>query len=786
GMQQTATTTATTATAATTKVTAAPSATEIGVSSAGSVTAVTSTSQPSVKLEQLTAATATTTAAQVITVVAPSHTTQAHGQPVVVQVSSGGQFIAVAVSPDNATQTTNSQPDATSASVGTPATNVSTEDEDQATSSFDDFASAAAYTNGNSNSAAMTYYTTDSYTTATAYYNSSVTYSQDAKQLQHSSGDNAVTVNNNASSNTTTTALLINPFSLHTASDTNSTATNANSAAIVASVVANAATNSSATAIVATPAVVTTGPATNLHHQNVRDMDIVHVQWLIENYETAEGVSLPRSTLYSHYQQHCQQHGIEPVNAASFGKLIRSVFIGLRTRRLGTRGNSKYHYYGIRVKPGSTLSRIMDQSGSGTVTAESGQPATKRSKTNAPVTSTPAKSSTSSQVNTEATHQATLTATSPEVLQTYLGDPKSILSSVWPEEPTVSNNDTDSPSALATRFAACYRKHYEQVINSIGNLQFNAVEELWHQFWQGEGNSKGDSLSLSVEQLHQLTATTSPSSEDDTITSLADWIIQTDYTLYNSVITSLLLPNLLKPIPQQLTQQIRNFAKNINCWMSNALIGFDETFIALKVSAVSAFSHTLRRYTSLNHLSSAARAVLQNQQQIEQMISDLNRVDFKNVQEQASWVCQCDDHLVEQIEQSFKLLLQEANPFDKWGLWCEQVLDMCLQDNEVRSSTQFFFKWGFYSSLVMRDLTLRSASSFGSFHLIRLLFDEYIFYLIEHRVAKQTGKTPLQVLGEVCIKLLLRKLTFRFFLGSISSKSKQFGSKLNRNHVFLK
>lgn len=45
----------------------------------------------------------------------------------------------------------------------------------------------------------------------------------------------------------------------------------------------------------------------------------------------------------------------EPVNAASFGKLIRSVFLGLRTRRIGTRGNSKYHYYGIRVKPSSML-----------------------------------------------------------------------------------------------------------------------------------------------------------------------------------------------------------------------------------------------------------------------------------------------------------------------------------------------------------------------------------------------------------------------------------------------
>lgn len=61
------------------------------------------------------------------------------------------------------------------------------------------------------------------------------------------------------------------------------------------------------------------------------------VQWLIDNYETAEGVSLPRSTLYAHYLRHCNEHKLEPVNAASFGKLIRSVFLGLRTRRLGTR-----------------------------------------------------------------------------------------------------------------------------------------------------------------------------------------------------------------------------------------------------------------------------------------------------------------------------------------------------------------------------------------------------------------------------------------------------------------
>lgn len=50
--------------------------------------------------------------------------------------------------------------------------------------------------------------------------------------------------------------------------------------------------------------------------------------------------------------------------------------------------------------------------------------------------------------------------------------------------------------------------------------------------------------------------------------------------------------------------------------------------------------------------------------------------------------------------------------------------------------------------MVIRDLTLRSAASFGSFHLIRLLYDEYMYYLIEHRVAQAKGETPIAVMGE--------------------------------------
>lgn len=62
---------------------------------------------------------------------------------------------------------------------------------------------------------------------------------------------------------------------------------------------------------------------------------------LLQNYEYEEGHSLSRQSVYEAYEEFCRQTGQPAHNNASFGKLIRAVFPELKTRRLGTRGNSK-------------------------------------------------------------------------------------------------------------------------------------------------------------------------------------------------------------------------------------------------------------------------------------------------------------------------------------------------------------------------------------------------------------------------------------------------------------
>ncbi|XP_050842168.1 DNA-binding protein RFX2 isoform X7 [Serinus canaria] len=472
------------------------------------------------------------------------------------------------------------------------------------------------------------------------------------------------------------------------------------------------------------------------------------LQWLLDNYETAEGVSLPRSSLYNHYLRHCQEHKLDPVNAASFGKLIRSVFMGLRTRRLGTRGNSKYHYYGIRLKPESPLNRLQEDT---QYMAMRQQPIHQKQRYRAAQKMDGMAESASN--STPHTTPEQSVAAQCQHHQQFID-----VTHVFPEFPAPDLGNVLLQEGFTLNdvktLQVLYRRHCEATLDVVMHLQFHYIEKLWQSFWSPKAPpSDGPTALPSSEEEPEGTLP-----KDKLITlckyePILKWMRSCDHILYQALV-EILIPDVLRPVPSTLTQAIRNFAKSLEGWLMNAMSEFPPQVVQTKVGVVSAFAQTLRRYTSLNHLAQAARAVLQNTSQINQMLSDLNRVDFANVQqEQASWVCQCEEGMVQKLEQDFKLTLQQQSSLDQWASWLDNVVTQVLKHHEgspsfPKAARQFLLKWSFYSSMVIRDLTLRSAASFGSFHLIRLLYDEYMFYLVEHRVAQATGETPIAVMGE--------------------------------------
>jgi len=61
---------------------------------------------------------------------------------------------------------------------------------------------------------------------------------------------------------------------------------------------------------------------------------------------------------------------------------------------------------------------------------------------------------------------------------------------------------------------------------------------------------------------------------------------------------------------------------------------------------VRGFAQIIKRSTSLNHLSQAAKAVWQNDAQVSQMKEDWSLIDFATVHEQAVFACGCDENLL--------------------------------------------------------------------------------------------------------------------------------------------
>lgn len=73
-------------------------------------------------------------------------------------------------------------------------------------------------------------------------------------------------------------------------------------------------------------------------------------EWLKDTFSANELVSIPRNAVYKHYLRHSAKEGWKPLAPASFGKVFRGVFPFVTTRRLGVRGQSKYHYHGVGLK----------------------------------------------------------------------------------------------------------------------------------------------------------------------------------------------------------------------------------------------------------------------------------------------------------------------------------------------------------------------------------------------------------------------------------------------------
>ena len=94
----------------------------------------------------------------------------------------------------------------------------------------------------------------------------------------------------------------------------------------------------------------TSKAALQLAEQNrERERQVFALLWLMKNCKSQHDSYVPRGKIFAQYASSCSQNNLKPLSQASLGKLIRTVFPDLTTRRLGMRGQSKYHYCGLKL-----------------------------------------------------------------------------------------------------------------------------------------------------------------------------------------------------------------------------------------------------------------------------------------------------------------------------------------------------------------------------------------------------------------------------------------------------
>ncbi|KAM5163414.1 DNA-binding protein RFX6 [Mantella aurantiaca] len=408
------------------------------------------------------------------------------------------------------------------------------------------------------------------------------------------------------------------------------------------------------------------------------------LQWLEENYIVCEGVCLPRCILYAHYLDFCRKEKLEPACAATFGKTIRQKFPLLTTRRLGTRGHSKYHYYGIGIKESSAYYHSV-YSGKG-LTRFSG-----------------------SKLKSEGgfTRKYSLSSKTGTLLPEFPSAQHLVL------QGCLSKEKIDTLIMM-------YKTHCQCILDNAINGNFEEIQHFLLHFWQGMPD-------------HLLPLLENP--------VIIDIFCVCDSVLYK-VLTDVLIPATMQEMPESLLADIRNFAKHWEQWVSTSLENLPDSLSEKKLPIVRRFVSSLKRQTSFLHLAQIARPALFDQNVVNSMTADIEKVDLYSIGSQAL-LSSCsgadsDSDVYTELFQELKDLLKKNATVESFIEWLDNVVEQRVIKTSKQSgkslkkrAQDFLLKWSFFGARVMHNLTLNNASSFGSFHLIRMLLDEYILLAVE-------------------------------------------------------
>ncbi|KJA30269.1 hypothetical protein HYPSUDRAFT_196507 [Hypholoma sublateritium FD-334 SS-4] len=530
--------------------------------------------------------------------------------------------------------------------------------------------------------------------------------------------------------------------------------------------------------------------------------------WLSANYAPYPDGNVPRQGLYFSYRRVCDQYGIPHINTATLGKAIRLCFPTIKTRRLGVRGNSKYHYCGIRPATSAeaewlqdyihksnnnaaqasvnaarlsndqseSAGRNEDRSDEDDEDDSEGNNSASGSKRNSLTISgdikgmggfnddlsdkTPTAATLLSQVQSAGrpsgsfpSHASirrhpqqenlTLQAHSPPTASSssYLSPQQNMSVRHLPHFPSIEDavaNSTSSHGMAAREVWGWFQDHLDALLESVRSFRFDQFEMHLRTFW------------INLNGVHR---------EIVHAPAIAGLMARADAIVYDEIL-EILRSQMLSPIAAASLSSLRQLALKMEKILLVALENYGNTFVEPKVELGARFGHLVLRFLDIYQVTQALNTVLTNQKQLVEMRRSWQKVDFESVRNQSALVCNCrHEDLVQLLEVEFVAVLDSLSktnePVREVMSWADKCCERLMgssranhgnqEERGTMSSRSVLIRWGYVTSQVMRDLTIRSDPAFGAFQILKLFLDDWIAVNVLRSVALSTNSVAASV-----------------------------------------
>lgn len=524
--------------------------------------------------------------------------------------------------------------------------------------------------------------------------------------------------------------------------------------------------------------------------------------WLTANYAPYPDGNVPRQGLYFSYRRVCDQYGIPHINTATLGKAIRLCFPNIKTRRLGVRGNSKYHYCGIRPATSTEAEFLQDyirksnnNAGQSSINAaraaqesaenvnkgdersdedddedSEGSSASKRNslalsgdlKGNLPYDELSDKTPTTGSLLSQAQASARNNAyPSHAPIRRHASQPDPNL----PPQPTLSLGANGSFVHPKQYHSVRHMPHFPSIEEAVGSSsaspQTIAAREVWNWFQDHLDAVLDCARAFRFDQfeinLRNFWSTLSGSHREIVhAPAIAGLMAKADAIVYDEIL-EFLRSQMLSPIPSSSMTNLRQFAGRMEKILLLALEGYGNTFVEPKVELGARFGHLVLRFLDIYQVTQALNTVLTNQKQLAEMRRSWQKVDFESVRNQSALVCNCrHEDLVQLLEVEFVAMLDSLSkgtePVREVMAWADKCTERLMEqrigtseERGVLSSRSILIRWGYVTSQVMRDLTIRSDPAFGAFQILKLFLDDWIAVNILRSVALSTTSVAASV-----------------------------------------